>query len=260
MAFCYTLFFSRKTLNKYYSIVIIDDRTIFGLSWLLYGDFIYMKKKEIVSVIPIKMNNERLPGKNTKYLGSMPLIYYVQQMLLNVPEIEKRYVYCSNPDIQKYLLDGTTFLKRCEKLDLPESNFTQIFNEFSSDVSADVYVYAHATAPFVSPKTTRECIKAVVSGDYDSAFCAVKIQDYLWQNGKPLNFSADNIPRSQDLEPIYRETSGTYVFTREVFEKYKRRVGVNPYIKIVDFKEAVDINTPEDFTLAEIMIREDIFA
>ena len=62
------------------------------------------------------------------------------------------------------------------------------------------------------------------------------------------------MPRSQDLKPIYRETSGVYVYTKEVFEKYHRRIGKNPYIKEVSFKEAVDINNPEDFDLAIAML------
>ena len=103
-----------------------------------------------------------------------------------------------------------------------------------------------------------QCIEAVMSGQYDSAFCASKIQDYLWQDGEPMNFDAADIPRSQDLKPIYRETSGIYVFTKEVFEKHRRRIGKKPYIKEVTLKEAVDINNPEDFNLALALLRAEL--
>jgi CMP-N-acetylneuraminic acid synthetase len=146
------------------------------------------------------------------------------------------------------------FIKRPDYLDLPESNFSQIFENFMNTVDSDIYVYAHATAPFISVDTMKECILAVSDGDYDSAFCAVKIQDYLWQDGEPLNFDAANIPRSQDIKPIYRETSGVYVFKKEVFELYHRRIGIKPYVKEVTYKEAVDINNPEDFKLAQAML------
>lgn len=209
---------------------------------------------KIVSVIPIKMNNERLPGKNTKLLGNKPLIHYIQESLIESRKLNNIYVYCSNPQIQQFILPGVEYLKRDEKLDLPTSNFSQIFTSFMNDVNADIYVYAHATAPFVTVDTINQCISAVTSGKYDSAFCASKIQDYLWQDNKPMNFDATNLPRSQDIKPIYRETSGVYVFTREVFEKHHRRVGINPYIKNVTFKESVDINNPEDFELAQIML------
>ena len=60
------------------------------------------------------------------------------------------------------------------------------------------------------------------------------------------------------MEPIYRETSGVYVFKKEVFEKYHRRIGTKPYIKEVSYKEAVDINNPEDFDLAIAMLDIDL--
>ena len=207
-----------------------------------------------VAVMPIKLKNERLPGKNTKMLGNKPLLRYELDNLCVAKMVNEIYVYCSSDEIIPFLPESVKFLKRPWYLDLPTSNFTQIFSSFVDEVDSEVYVYAHATAPFVSVKTINECVSAVISGEYDSAFCASKIQDYLWQDGKPLNFDACNLPRSQDIKPIYRETSGVYVFTKEVFKKYKRRIGTNPYVKEVGFRESVDINNPEDFTLAEIFL------
>lgn len=212
----------------------------------------------IIAIMPIKLNNERLPGKNTMDLGGKPLLQHELLALKETGMVEEIYVYCSDKAVCPFLPEGVTFLKRPAELDLPTSNFTQIFTAFSNAVSADVYVYAHATAPFITVDTMKECIQAVQSGNYDSAFCATKIQDFLWQDGEPLNFDATNVPRSQDLKPIYRETSGVYVFTRQVFEEYHRRIGAHPYIKEVTFKEAVDINNPEDFRLAQAMINIDL--
>lgn len=209
--------------------------------------------KKIVAIMPIKMNNERLPGKNTMLLGSKPLIQYQLEALKNAG-IEEIYVYCSDANIKKYMIEGTHFLRRPQFLDLPTSNFTQIFENFMMEIDSDIYVYAHATAPFVSVETIRECINEVLSGQYDSSFCATKIQDFLWKDGKPLNFDATNLPRSQDISVIYRETSGVYVFTKEVFTNYRRRIGITPYIKEVSFKEAVDINNPADFELAKVLL------
>ena len=209
---------------------------------------------KIVAIMPIKLNNERLPGKNTKLLGNVPLMDYELESLKQTRLLDEIYVYCSSDLVKEYIPEGITYLKRPTFLDLPTSNFTQIFDNFSQTIDADIYVYAHATAPFIKIETMKECICAVRDKDYDSAFCAVKIQDFLWKDGEALNFDAANIPRSQDLEPIYRETSGVYVFTKEVFEKYHRRIGKKPYIKEISYKEAVDINNPEDFYLAEALL------
>lgn len=213
---------------------------------------------KIVAIMPIKLQNERLPGKNTKLLGDKPLLQYELIALIQTGLLDSINVYCSNESVCEYLPEGIDFVKRPEFLDLPTSNFSQIFENFINVIDADIYVYAHATAPYITVDTMKQCIEAVKSGEYDSAFCAVKIQDFLWENGEPLNFDAANIPRSQDLNPIYRETSGVYVFTKDVFMNYHRRIGKKPFIKEVSFKEAVDINNPEDFDLAEALLNVDI--
>ena len=211
-----------------------------------------------IAIMPIKLHNERCPGKNTRMLGTKPLLQHELDSLRETGLCDSINVFCSSEDVVPYLPAGVNFVRRPEYLDLPTSNFTQIFTLFMEQNDADIYVYAHATAPFISVDTMKQCIEAVQSGEYDSAFCAVKLQDYLWQEGEPLNFDATNLPRTQDLKPIYQETSGVYVFTREVFEKYHRRVGKKPFIKEVSFKEAVDIDNPEDFDLAEALVNLEI--
>lgn len=209
---------------------------------------------KVVAVMPIKLINERCPGKNIKILGNKPLLQWELDSLISTGLCNSINVFCSSPDVEKYIPSRVFFMKRPKYLDLPTSNFSQIFSCFMEKVDSDIYVYAHATAPFITVKTMKECIEAVTSGKYDSAFCAIKLQDYLWQKGEPLNFDATNLPRTQDLIPIYQETSGVYVFKKEVFEKYHRRIGINPFIKEVSFKEAVDIDNPEDFELAEALV------
>ena len=209
---------------------------------------------KITAIMPIKLKNERCPGKNTRMLGGKPLMQYELDSLKATALCDSINVYCSDEAVIPYIPVGVNFIKRPQQLDLPTSNFTQIFQCFMSKIDSDIYVYAHATAPFISVETMNQCIKAVAGGGFDSAFCAVKLQDYLWKNGMPLNFDPTNLPRTQDLEPIFQETSGVYVFTKEVFLKYKRRIGANPFIKEVTFKEAVDIDNPEDFELAKVML------
>lgn len=213
---------------------------------------------KIVAIMPIKLNNERCPGKNTRLLGGKPLLQYELENLYDTGLVDSINVYCSSEEVCQFLPKYVNFVKRSEKLDMPTTNFTQIFAAFMEEYEADIYVFAHATAPFITVETMKECIVAVMSGQYDSAFCAEKIQTFLWQNNEPMNFDASNLPRTQDLTPIYKETSGIYVFTREVFKKYKRRIGDKPFIKCVGIKETVDIDNPEDFELAEKFLNLEI--
>lgn len=58
--------------------------------------------------------------------------------------------------------------------------------------------------------------------------------------------------RTQDLPVYYNEVSAAYVFKKEVYEKYKRRIGIKPHITEVSGVECVDIDYPEDFEIATL--------
>lgn len=120
-------------------------------------------------------------------------------------------------------------------------------------VDADIYTVSYATAPFTTSVSIETCIEKVKSGEYDSAFLAEKCQAFLWRDGKPLNFDAQNFPRTQDLPLIYKEAPGAYVFSKETFLKYNRRVGERVYIHEIDEIEGWDIDYPEDFILAGLI-------
>ena len=111
----------------------------------------------------------------------------------------------------------------------------------------------HATSPFMRGIHIKECIEAVKTGKYDSAFCAREIRSFLWQNQNPLNFVRNDYPRTQDMLPIYEELPTPYVFTKEVFFDTGGRTGMNPYICKCSAIEAIDIDEPADFELANAM-------
>lgn len=207
---------------------------------------------KIVAVVPMKLNNRRLPQKNTKsFTNGKPLCYYILSTLLSVEIIDEVYVYCSNPDIQEYIPDGVKYLKRSEGLDQDTTSMTEVLTCFTNSVSADVYVMTHTTAPFISRESIEKGLNAVLSGEYDSSFAAKKLQDFLWKDGEPFNYKLDNIPRTQDLPALYEETSGFYIYKRDVMAKLHRRIGEKPYIVEVGEIEGIDIDEPEDFMMAD---------
>lgn len=206
---------------------------------------------KIVSFIPIKLNNQRLPGKNTMVLGGRPLCDYIFKTLCNVDGIDERYVYCSDEAIKPYLPDGIQFLKRDTYLDGFQVKGLEIIDCFVKDVDADIYVLTHVTQPFTKSSSIEKALKKVVSGEYDSAFSAVMLQDYMWKDGKPFNYDMKNIVRTQDLDPIYMETGAFFIFRKEVFTELGQRIGNKPYIYEIDQFEAVDIDTAEDFEFAK---------
>lgn len=207
---------------------------------------------KVVAFVPIKLNSERLPNKNIKpFTNGKPLITYILSTLLKVKNIDEIYVYCSNDSIVKYLPNGIKFLQRDEYLDLSTTPFNEVLKSFAKQVTADIYVLTHATAPFISAKTIESGVESVINGYGDSALAVEKLQEFFWKDGKPINYNPANIPRTQDLKPFYKETCGLYVYSRDLILNRNRRVGDNPVLVEVSEIEAIDINTADDFTFAD---------
>ncbi|MBQ7546040.1 MAG: acylneuraminate cytidylyltransferase family protein [Clostridia bacterium] len=205
-----------------------------------------------VAVVPMKLNNRRLPQKNTKpFKNGKPLCWYILSTLLSIPQIDEVFVYCSNPDIQDYLPQGVQYLKRSASLDQDTTAMNEVLQAFSRDVDADVYVMTHTTAPFVRAESILKGLHAVTQGEYDSSFAAKKLQDFLWKDGKPFNYALDHIPRTQDLPALMEETSGFYIYKKQVITDLNRRIGNTPFIVEVGEIESIDIDEPEDFIIAD---------
>lgn len=205
-----------------------------------------------IAIIPIKMNNVRTPGKNTKpFSDGTPLIHLIQKKLLNCKNIDDVYVYCSNEEIKQFLLPGVKYLKRDEQFDTPQADVIEMMRVFSEKIDADVYVQAHATTPFLTSESIDQALEEIQNGEYDSSFAVTKLQDFLWQKGEPVNYNPETIPRTQDMEPYFKETTGLYIFKRHVIQDMHRRIGLKPYLLEVSEIESLDIDEPEDFMIAD---------
>ena len=206
---------------------------------------------KVVAMVPMKLNNERVPNKNTKtFDDGTPMCHLIFNTLSEVEEIDEIYCYCSNPDIKNYLTSRVQFLKRSESLDTQTTRRGDLINAFLKEINADIFVLSHVTSPFLKDDTVRKCINAVKNQNYDSAMAATKFQEFLWKDGKSFNFDSSKLPRSQDLPKIYKETCGCEVFYSENFLKTGNYVGENIYFCEVDKIEETDIDWPVDFEIA----------
>ena len=178
--------------------------------------------------VPIRLNSQRVSGKNLRPLSGSPLMCHILRTLTEVEGIDEVYVYCSDERIREFLPEGVRFLRRSEELDRDTTLGREIYDSFTAEVEADLYVLAHATSPFIRAETVADALNAE-------------------------SYSPENIPRTQTIEPVYIETSAFFIFPRALWTGRHRRIGDRPYMAVVDRIEGLDIDYPEDFTMAEII-------
>lgn len=208
---------------------------------------------KVVAFVPIKLNSQRLPHKNVLPIAGKPLCWHICNSLVQVKGIDEVYVYCSDKTVEQYLPQNVIVQERPAYLDGDLVKGSEIYDSFIKKIDADIYILAHTTSPFMGTHTIESALTHVLTGEYDSAFSAKRIQTFAWYQGQPINYMLTDVPRTQDLEPIWVETSGFFIFKKELFTKYHRRIGFHPYIQEVSDREAIDIDEKQDYDFACIL-------
>lgn len=209
--------------------------------------------------IPIKENSERVVGKNFRLLNGKKLYEYIIMHTIAANCFDDIFIDTNSEEIKEYALSyGLSVINRVELLAQNTANGNDLLVYHGKQYPRyDYYFQLFATAPYLQPKTIQSCCEILLSSEqYDSCFTALKNNSFYWLNNLPVNYRPGILPRSQDIVPVVEETTGMYGIHREALQKYQSRIGRNPYIHFVNKFEAVDINTEEDFLIAEYIGRE----
>lgn len=211
-----------------------------------------MKNKDVVAFVPIRLNSQRIKNKSIIDIYGRPMFCWCLETLdsLNIPV----YVYSNNIDALEKKIDfeykNVYFLNRPEYLDNHDTKGIDIYKEFSKQIDANSYLLAHCTSPFVKSSSYKKCIDKVLNEGYNSSCTVEKKQTFCWHKDSPLNFS---IPRqkTQDIVPVYVETSAAYCYNKDVLNSGSRTSHKNAFIVTSGF-ENLDIDEPEDMDILDI--------
>jgi len=115
-----------------------------------------------------------------------------------------------------------------------------------------------ATAPFVTGNLILEAYQHMIENQFDSVFPVVKFSYPIQRALRLINnrvemIDPENFPkRSQDLEPTYHDAGQFYWMRVEEFFKQKRFFSAKAGVIVLPDTEVQDIDTEEDWKLAEI--------
>ena len=197
-----------------------------------------------------------MPNKEFVEIGGKSLFNRTLEILNNVSNISKTYIFSNNFD-SKFINSkfNVEILNRNENLDDSEVSIEQIIDEFLKTSNAEIIVLAHPRSPFLKAQTINECIENIDKKNYDSALIVRKIQRHSWFKNKPLNYQIhSDTPSLRDIDPIFIESGSIYIFKRDLYIKNRSRIGDNPYFKEVGHFEGFEIDDEDDLSMAEIII------
>lgn len=216
---------------------------------------------KLKALLPMKGNSQRVPNKNMRNFDGAPLYHAIMKTLLSSKYIENVVIDTDSNIIAKDAKE--TFGDKVIIIDRPEEiqgDFVSMNTMIDYDLSQldnEHFLQTHSTNPLVRTSTINTAIEKYFDGlkQYDSLFSVTRLQTRLYdKKAKPINHNPNELLRTQDLEPLFEENSNFYIFSKDAFYNAdKKRIGLKPQIFEVNKLEAVDIDEPEDFKLAELL-------
>jgi len=221
-----------------------------------------IENKKVIALLPMKGHSERVPNKNLKIFNGKPLYHRVLKTLLECELIDQIMINTDGEKIKEDVRFNFNFNKVIIN-DRPESirgdyvSMNKII-EYDLNISdADIYLQTHSTNPLLTKESLANGLKTYIQllaeKKVDSLFSVTKLQSrFYYEDAKPVNHNPEKLLRTQDLPPIFEENSCLYFFTKKSFEDSgKKRIGILPEMFPISSIEAIDIDTNEDFLIAE---------
>lgn len=214
---------------------------------------------KITAVIPVRKGSQRVQDKNLRPFAGTSLLEIKINSLLNVPEIDSIVVNTNSEaaiELVEEYYAGTkvTFHRREEYYASSQCSGSEFFRHIAEVTDTDIFIYAPCTSPFVKPETISKCIKQFLEHpEFDCLATVSSVKEFLWLDGKALNYDPLHAPNSQNLPDIVALNFGTTVASRESVIKHSNIIGDRPQFVLTDEIESVDIDTPLDFYIAEQM-------
>lgn len=220
-------------------------------------------KDSIVAFVHAKGTSERLPGKNLRLLGDIPLVCHAIRNALAAKQVDHVVIDSDSDEILKVGEDaGAIPLKRPDFLatNVITGDDLAYWQAWNAKESA-IIVQVVPTSPFVSPTSIDGALRLMTGRgpkQYSkyAGVVGVRFESlYILRDGLAPYSRKGLIPNSNKLGKTGWETTGLYAVQTNYALTRRRRSPPSDRCAVCSLTriEAIDINTEEDFRFAEIV-------
>ncbi|MDX1474412.1 MAG: pseudaminic acid cytidylyltransferase [Reinekea sp.] len=222
-----------------------------------------------VCIIPARGGSKRIPRKNIKPFHGKALIGYSIENALASGLFNRVVVSTDDAEIAQVAIDfgaEVPFIRPAELADDHANTFDLLQHAArwiqKNDVSSEVMCCLYATAPFVEVADLQQgydLLSQHQEADYVYSITEFPfpIQRSVRQNNGFVTpcFPENMLKRSQDLEPIFHDAGQFYWGRVEAFAQKTNFFGDRSMAVVLPRYRVVDIDTPEDWEVAEIQFQ-----
>jgi len=216
-------------------------------------------KGSIVGLIPIKGSSERVPNKNLREFHGKSLFELKLNQLSQAKGFEKIIVSSESKKVLSMAIaNGFEVHERDPKYSTSEVPMSEVYSYIASEIDGDNIAWINATNPLSESHVYTKAAELYHDMDshYDCLLSAVEVQENIFYNGVPVNFSPYPWPRSQDLKGLCSLTFVINILKRADMVDWGSCVGNSPYFYYLNKLDSWDIDTQEDFDFCELMYKQ----
>lgn len=212
--------------------------------------------KKMVAVIPVRAGSQRVKDKNIRPFAGKTLLEHKIDVVKKLPVEDIIINTDSEEAIETAKREGVSYHRREPYYASSKCSNSEFHHYLAKVTDAEELLVAQVTAPLLTAESYLRAIEAYKTHECDSLMSVKVLKEFIWYNGKPLNYSLDNLPNSQDLPEYLVPTFGLVIVKRDAMLEARSYMGKNPYFYKVSQTEAIDIDTELDFDFAEFMFKK----
>jgi 4-hydroxy 2-oxovalerate aldolase len=218
------------------------------------------KNGKITAIIPVRDGSVRCKHKNFRDFGDTNLLERKINQLKKVKDIHEIIVSTGSKHMLKIAKKcGVKAIKRHEYYTRSTTTPNEVFRILAQTVKTPIMLYVHCVAPFSKNEDLIQMIQIFRNNiTHTSVVSAEKIKKHLWENETPINFNLENMAKTQDLPDICTPTYAFNIIETELARKSETIFGKKPYFYQTNQINSIDIDTPLDFVISELLYKNNI--
>lgn len=211
-----------------------------------------------IVVIPARGGSKGIPRKNVRLLGGKPLIAYSIENALNSAHNLKVVVSTDDEEIARISKAyGAEVVMRPKQLATDEVTLDPVIFytvnqvERNEKASYDYVLTMQPTSPLLSVVTLDAAISYYLEHDFDTVLSGINQPHLSWteKDGKIVPNYKERLNRQYLPKDLFE--TGAFFISKRSFVVQNSRFGSNVSVFEIPKKEAIDIDTPQDWWVAE---------
>ncbi len=218
-----------------------------------------------IAIITARGGSKRIPGKNIKFFCGKPLIAYSIDAAISSGLFDRVIVSTDSPDISQVAIQygaETPFIRskaNSDDFSTTDDVLVEVINQLLlQGENYDSFCCIYPTAPMITPQKLITSFNLLKNS---AAYSVIPVTKFNYPIQRALIVKNNELQmreaiylraRSQDLEIMYHDTGQFYWCFTKAFLKEKSLFTSKCCPFIIQESEVQDIDTIEDFEIAEL--------